>query len=97
MYLQIESPEKLCVKIKCLQDRDERGNIRDRYYYLLTDKARELGFDRLHHPARFGNGSYMTIGVVDLKDIIAEPEINIEKTIEILKRYERLVDACQKG
>lgn len=96
MYLQIESPDKLCVKIEYLKDRENRGNIRDKYYYLLTEKARELGYDRLHHPARFGNGSYMTIGVVDLKDIIDEPIIDIEKTIEILKSYERLVDACQK-
>lgn len=97
MYLQIESPEKLCVKIECLQDRDKRGNVRDKYYYLLTDKARELGYKDLHHPVRFGNGAYMTIGVVDLKDIIEEPEINIDKTIDILKQYELLVDACQKG
>ena len=96
MYLQIESPEKLCVKIECPYDRDNRGSVRDRYYYLLAEKARELGYDRLHHPARFGNGSYMTIGVVDLKDIIDEPVIDMEKTIRILKSYEFLVDSCKK-
>lgn len=97
MYLQIESPEKLCIKIECLQDKENRGSIRDKYYYLLADMARELGYHHVHHPARFGNGTYMTIGVVDLKNIIDEPVININKTIEILKRYELLVDACQKG
>ncbi len=96
MCLQVESPEKLCIKIECLH-KENRGSIRDKYYYLLVDKARELGFHHIHHPARFGNGTYMTIGVVDLNKIIEEPEINIDKTIEILKRYELLVDACQKG
>ena len=51
----------------------------------------------LYHPERVGNGAYMTIGVVDLKVIIEEPEINIYKTIEILKQYELLLDACQQG
>lgn len=51
----------------------------------------------LYHPERVGNGAYMTIRVVDLKDIIEEPEINIYKTIEILKQYELLLDACQQG
>ena len=94
MYLQIEQPDKLCVKIEYPGDKDNRAEIRYQYHTLLFEKARELGFDSLQCPARFGNGTYMTIGVIDLKDIIDEPQIDLEKTVEKLRQYESLVDAC---
>lgn len=95
MYLQIEQPEKLCVKIEFEGDRDLRSSVRYKYHQLLFEKAEESGI-RINDPARFGNGTYMTIGVVDLKDIVGEGLINIDDTISKLHIYEDLVTACSQ-
>ena len=93
MYLQIEQPEKLCVKIEFGGERDLRSSVRYKYHQILFDKAQKLGIS-IHDPARFGNGTYMTIGVVDLKDIVGNGLINIDETISRLHMYEDLVTGC---
>ena len=95
MYLQIEQPEKLCVKIEFEGDRDLRSSVRYKYHQLLFEKAEESGI-RINDPARFGNGTYMTIGIVDLKDIVGEGLMNIDDTISKLHIYEGLVTACSQ-
>lgn len=95
MYLQIEQPEKLCVKIAFEGNKDSRTSVRNKYHQILFEKARELGIS-IHDPAKFGNGTYMTIGVVDLNDILGKGIINIDETISRLHVYEGLVTECSK-
>ena len=71
------------------------SSVRYKYHQLLFEKAEESGI-RINDPARFGNGTYMTIGVVDLKDIVGEGLINIDDTISKLLIYEGLVTACSQ-
>lgn len=95
MYLQIEQPEKLCVKIEYEGERDLRSSVRYKYHQILFEKAQELGIS-IHDPVRFGNGAYMTIGFIDLTDIIGKNPININETISKLQIYEKLVTACSQ-
>ena len=94
MYLQIEQPEKLCIKISFDGDRDLRSEARCKYHDLLFKTAKEMHLS-IHDPARFGNGNYMTIGVVDLKDVLKDNCFDKEFTISKLKEYEQLVSACR--
>lgn len=93
MYLQIEQPEKLCVKIEFKGERGSRSSVRYKYHQILFKKAHELGIS-IHNPARFGNGTYMTIGVVGLQEIIGDGLIDIDKTVSKLHLYEGLVTNC---
>lgn len=95
MYLQIEQPEKLCIKIWFDGERDARADARWKYHQLLFESAKELNL-KVHDPARFGNGNYMTIGVVDLNDILLNDSFDPQYTISKLKDYERLVTACRE-
>ena len=96
MYLQIEQPEKLCIKISFDGERDLRSEVRWKYHQLLFETAKELNLN-VHDPARFGNGNYMTIGVVDLADILGSGgTYDPNKTITKLKEYERLVSTCRE-
>ena len=96
MYLQIEEPQKLCIKIEYLGDRKNSSEIRGKYHDLLFAKARELHINDLHNPVRFGVGKYMTIGVVDLDKVINETKINLTDTLVQLRIYEDLVRHCKE-
>lgn len=96
MYLQIEQPQKLCVKIEHLGERELHAPVRDKYHQILFKRATELGIN-INDPVRFGNGTYMTIGIIDLNEILGFGIINIEQTIDKLHSYERLVSACKEA
>lgn len=97
LYLQIEEPDKLCIKIEYLGNKDRRSEIRDKYHNILLTKANILNHNEIKCPKRFGHGTYMTIGVVDLVDIIGSEKLQLDNTIVKLKSYEHLLKCCRSG
>ena len=94
MYLQFEQ-KKFCIKIECCADSDYRSESRTRYHRILMAKAEELGL-AVNRPGRFGNGNYMTIGVVDSSCIFGDGVIDMSQVVNKLKDFEHLVDECMR-
>lgn len=91
MYLQFEE-SKLCVKI-CYEGDEDKSVIRDKYYGILMDNAKNAPF-KVTKPERFGHGTYMTIGVVNEKNIFGDGIIDMSKIVMILKELEGIIDKC---
>ncbi|MFC6603898.1 hypothetical protein ACFQDF_24135 [Ectobacillus funiculus] len=90
-YLQLEH-EKLCFKIK-VSDKEKRVKLRFDWCQKMLGSCSEykLPFKK---PKRFGNGTYMTVAV--LNNYIVTDEngiIDIEGTIQTLRKAEDLLDA----
>ena len=98
MYLQIEHPkeqhlsDKLSVKIEHSGPREKHSTVRNKYYDLLFKSAKKLNFTQLKRPKCLRDGTYMTIGFVDMTDIIDPDMIMVNDTIQKLKSYEHLLD-----
>ena len=91
MYLQFEQG-KLCFKIS--YDGDEnRSEVRYRHYTKLLAIAHDR-FPEIRRPDRFGTGAYMTIAVVDGKELYGDGLLDFDILVEKLKRYESLIDEC---
>lgn len=95
MYLQFEQA-KFCIKIECYAPSDIRAEAREGYHKLLMTKATELGLP-VRRPERFGNGNYMTIGIVETEFIFGDSQINITDVVTKLKAFEHLVDECMRS
>jgi hypothetical protein len=91
MYLQFEQG-KLCFKINYEGDRN-RSDVRNEQHLKLMKLARER-FPEIHRPDRFGAGLYMTIAVVDEKDIFGEGPVDFDALTVKLKTYQSLIDEC---
>lgn len=91
MYLQFEE-SKLCIKIY-YEGKESKSEIRDKYYTILMNHVENLPF-KVTKPERFGHGTYMTIGVVNEKDVFGDDIIDISNIVSILKELENLIDKC---
>ncbi len=93
-YIQIEQG-RLCFKISTDPDELEmpenvtRSDIRNRLYNLIISKSKELGFQNIRRPDRFGNGKYMTVAVVDQVNWLgsANDILDKENVLKTLKTY----------
>lgn len=93
-YIQLEQG-KLCFKISTdpeevkMPENLTRSDIRNKFHSLILIKAKELGFNYIRRPDRFGSGNYMTAAVVDGENWLgAENEIiDKEKIIKTLNMY----------
>lgn len=92
MYLQFEEA-KLCIKIE--YDGDDRSETRWKYYNKLIECAKNAKIN-VEKPARFGSGTYMTIGVVPTKEVFGTEIINVNTVVDRLKKLEQLVEECMK-
>ena len=92
MYLQFEEG-KLCFKIANVIDRNRRSEIRNKCHKTLMEIC-QSSFPEIHKPSRFGAGEYMTIAIVNQDDLFGNTNIDIEKIVPQLNRYEKLVDKC---
>ena len=91
MYLQFEE-SKLCFKI--VYDGDEsRSDIRRKYYNRLMNVAKSNGI-KIKEPLRFGAGTYMTIGIVPVREVFGCGIVNMNKLTNKLKCYEQIVKQC---
>ena len=97
-YLQLEEG-KLCFKI-WVKNPGDRATLRQKWYEIIKQCGREHGL-KLDKPARFGNGEYMTVCQLypkkeDYRATNEEGVIDMEKTIQILKRAETVLDEARK-
>lgn len=89
MYLQFEQ-DKLCVKMET-KGGGNRSDIRDKYHQLMMTSAKKLGVT-IERPARFGAGTYMTIGIVPGRDIFGDGIIDFKTLVPKLKGLEAVVE-----
>ena len=90
MYLQFEE-SKLCFKIE--HEEENHSKIREKYHNILMNVSKEMGIT-IERPLRFGNGTYMTIGVAPIEEVFGSNKVNIENLVKQLKRYEQIVNKC---
>lgn len=91
LYIQLEQ-DKLCFKLSTEEvdlSSSERSIVRDELYNLIIEKATTLGFKEIRKPDRFGNGTYMTVAVVDKENWLANEKgfVNTQKVVENLTKY----------
>lgn len=91
MYLQFEQG-KLCFKISYEGDGD-RSEVRSRAHSKILEFARGR-YPEIHRPDRFGNGTYMTIAVVDEGSLFGEGLVDLDALASKLREYETLIDEC---
>jgi len=94
-YLQLEEG-KLCFKI-WVTNRSERAVLRQKWHEIIIRCGRKHGLG-LDKPARFGNGEYMTVCQLkgDYRAADEKSVIDMEETIQILKRAETVLDEARK-
>ena len=56
--------------------------------------AEKVNFIKINKPARFGAGEYMTISIINQKDIFGDGVIDMEAIIKKLKICEEILDKC---
>lgn len=91
MYLQFEQL-KLCFKV-WVAERTCRSEKRNESSAKLLEIASK-NFPEIKRPNRFGAGEYMTIAVVDLKDIVGTERVNMQELCNKLEQYEKIIDEC---
>jgi hypothetical protein len=93
IYLQIEQGN-LCFKIGEVYE--ERRKIRNEWHDILMKKTHKQNKNEIIKPNRFGNGTYMTVAIVERKHWLGNDNeiIQKEKVIEKLKEYERFLNSC---
>ena len=94
MYLQFEQG-KLCFKI-AYEGAGDRSEVRNKEHAKLM-RLVEGRYPEIHRPIRFGNGTYMTIAVVEEECIFGDGLVDFEDVTFKLKRYESLIDDCCRG
>ena len=94
MYLQSEQ-EKLCFKI-WVENSDQRSERRQHWHERIVDAGESAGMP-IAKPARFGSGETMTVAVlaeVDWRQPDGEGRLDLEKTVEVLKKAERVLQTA---
>ncbi|MDE7412509.1 MAG: PD-(D/E)XK nuclease family protein [Muribaculaceae bacterium] len=95
MYLQFEE-KKICIKIYFGGERNNRSEIRNKYFHQLMNEAKRAHL-HLDRPERFGTGTYMTIGIIPSEEIFGEDQLDIKILISTLRQYEKLIDSCRNN
>lgn len=95
-YLQLEQ-EKFCFKIS-VDDISLRTDLRDKWHETIKNISSIHGIDAIK-PQRFGQGQYMTVAILneDYRQKNHDGTINMEKTIDLLKRAENILDFITKN
>jgi hypothetical protein len=90
---------KLCFKLSTdpkelnLPENTSRKNVRDSLSHLILNSAKEKNITTIKRPARFGNGKYMTVAIVEPKDWLGnkDEKVNKEKVLENLNFYKNFL------
>ena len=93
MYLQFEEA-KLCIKIM-YDGNGDRSSVRWKYHEKLLREAKDADL-AIEKPARFGAGTYMTIGVVPAEFIFGQGIIDMNALVSKLRQLESLVKKCME-
>ncbi len=93
VYLQAEQ-EKLCFKI-WVEDSDQRSERRQHWHEQIVHAGESLGLP-IKKPARFGSGTSMTVAILegDWRQSGSDGRLDLEKTVEELKKAERVLQAA---
>ena len=93
VYLQIEQGN-LCFKIGEVYENNK--DVRDEWFKILMENVKRNKKNEIIKPIRFGNGSYMTVAIVERKNWLGEDNelINKEKVLEKIKEYENFLSNC---
>lgn len=92
-YLQFEN-DKLCIKLgEVIED---NPTVRDEAYNILMSKVEKSNYNgKIHKPPRFGNGSYMTLAIIDKELWYSENTnglINFENTVKNIKKIGNFIN-----
>lgn len=93
IYMQLESDKaRLCFKVETedYSSSNERTKVRNELYRLFFSYAKEQGFAQIKKPERFGNGTYMTFAVVDVKDWLGNGMLDQDRVLNTLIKYQNL-------
>lgn len=91
-YLQLEET-KLCVKIH-VPEPDRRAALRGQWHERVMRAAQDHGLP-LGRPARFGNGQWMTVAVLDdYRGAGPDGRLDLDATVRVLRQAEAVVDAA---
>jgi hypothetical protein len=94
-YLLLEE-EKLCFKIH-IKNPAEQISLRDKWHKLIKSKNKSSDFKlNLVKPDRFGKGENMTVIMEKEYRQVKDGYIDIEATIEYLKKAEKLLREVQQ-
>jgi hypothetical protein len=95
VYIQIEQGN-LCFKIGEVYE--NRKDVRDEWFNILMKKSYKKNRNEINKPIRFGNGTYMTVAIVERKNWLGDDNeiINKEKVLATLKEYEKFLKYCIK-
>jgi len=95
VYLQIEQGN-LCFKIGEVYD--NKSGTRNEWHDIIMTKAKTANLKEIKKPGRFGNGTYMTVAVVERKDWLgADDEVaDLNAIVKKLKEYEFFLNECIK-
>ena len=87
-YMQIEQG-LLCFKLGEVYE--NMAEVRNRFHRILMDGCKDK--PEIRRPSRFGNGTYMTVAVVDRKDWLGtnEDKVDMAAVASRLNNYESLL------
>ena len=93
VYLQVEE-EKLCFKI-WVEDSDQRSERRQHWHKQIVQAGESLRLP-IKKPARFGYGKTMTVAILegDWRRSGSGGRLDLEKTVEVLNKAERVLQAA---
>ena len=93
VYWQAER-EKLCFKIS-VEDDGSWGERRWHWHERIVQAGESEGMT-LKKPARFGSGKTMTVAILegDWRQSGSDGRLDLEKTVEVLKKAERVLQAA---
>jgi hypothetical protein len=91
-YLQLEE-NCLTFKIK-VDNESDRRNARDEAYQRIIQASPQFGLE-VNRPAKMGNGRFMTVAYAknDYR-ILYDGKIDLDATLEILKKAQDVIDAA---
>lgn len=98
VFLQIEE-YKLCIKVstdpkeKGLPENWSKSEIRNFLSNFILTCAKELNLSQIKKPARFGNGDYMTIGVIEKENWLGDPAkvVNKFEVVENIQSFKKFL------
>jgi len=93
MYLQFEE-SKLCFKIY-YEGEEDKSSVRWKYFDRLTSLTKSKN-PEIIKPYRFGAGTYMTIAIVEPKNLFGDEKIDFTSLLQKLQEYQHYIDECCK-
>lgn len=89
-YLQFEQ-KKFCFKI-AVRNKTKRRELRNRVHREIMEESQKQGI-KVKKPARFGNGNYMTVAILDeeCRQIKTDGTLDMQKTIAYIEKLKKLI------